>query len=71
MWTVSGCRVGVARMRELGAVTRALLAIARDTKDDRALASEICRACVEGLDIDGAAISLLTADPSRDRKSVV
>ena len=53
-------------MLELGAVTRALLAIARDTKDDRALAGEICRACVEGLDIDGAAISLLTADPLRE-----
>jgi hypothetical protein len=53
-------------MRELGAVTRALLAIARDTKDDRVLAAEICRACVQGLDIDGAAISLLTADPLRE-----
>ena len=66
MWSVSGCVVGVAQMPELGAVTRALLAIARDTKDDRALAGEICRACVEGLDIDGAAISLLTANPLRE-----
>jgi hypothetical protein len=53
-------------MRELGAVTRALLAIARDTKDDRVLAAEICRACVQGLDIDGAAISLLTASTLRE-----
>ncbi len=53
-------------MLELGAVTRALLTIARDTKDERVLAAEICRACVEGLDIDGAAISLLTADPLRE-----
>jgi hypothetical protein len=53
-------------MLELGTVTRALLAIARDTKDERALAGEICRACVEGLDIDGAAISLLTRDPLRE-----
>ena len=53
-------------MPELGAVTRALLAIARDTEDDRVLAGEICRACVQGLDIDGAAISLLTADPLRE-----
>jgi hypothetical protein len=53
-------------MPEFGAVTRALLAIARDTEDDRELAREICRACVEGLDIDGAAISLFTADPSRE-----
>ena len=66
MWSVSGCVVGVVQMPELGAVTRALLAIARDTKDDREVAGEICRACVEGLDIDGAAISLLTADPSRE-----
>lgn len=66
MWSVSGCVVGVARMPELGAVTRALLAIARDVTDDRALAGEICRACVAGLDIDGAAISLLTADPLRE-----
>ena len=66
MWSVSGCVVGVAQMPELGVVTRALLAIARDVEDDLALAGEICRACVEGLDIDGAAISLLTADPSRE-----
>jgi len=51
---------------ELGGVTRALLAIARDVRDDRALAGEICRACVEGLDIDGAAISLLTASSLRE-----
>jgi hypothetical protein len=63
---VSGCVIGVARVAELGVVTRTLLAIARDTKDDRALAGEICQACVEGLDIDGAAISLLTAGPSRE-----
>ena len=56
-------------MHELGAVTRALLAIARDTKDDRVLAGEICRACVQGLDIDGAAISLLTASASRETVS--
>jgi len=46
-------------------VTRALLAIARDTRDDRALAERICRACVTGLDVDGAAISLLTASTLR------
>ncbi len=53
-------------MPELGAVTRALLAIARDTKDDRVLAAAICRACVQGLDVDGAAISLLTASALRE-----
>lgn len=58
-------------MAELGAVTRALLAIARDVTtardvgEDRALAEQVCRACVAGLDIDGAAISLLTASNAR------
>jgi hypothetical protein len=46
---------------ERGAVTRALLEIARDVGDDRALAEQVCQAYVAGLDVDGAAISLLTA----------
>jgi len=50
---------------DLGVVTKALLAIARDTMDDRVLAMRICRACVDGLDVDGAAISLLTAAAAR------
>jgi GAF domain len=50
---------------DLGVVTKALLAIARDTMDDRVLAMRICRACVDGLDVDGAAISLLTARTAR------
>ena len=52
-------------MADLGVVTKALLAIARDTVDDRVLAMRICRACVDGLDVDGAAISLLTAAAAR------
>ena len=52
-------------MADLGVVTKALLAIARDTMDDRVLAIRICRACVDGLDVDGAAISLLTAGTAR------
>ena len=52
-------------MIQLGAVTRALLSIVRDGSDDRVLAERICRACVDGLDMDGAAISLLTATASR------
>jgi len=52
-------------MADLGVVTKALLAIARDTTDDRVLAMRICRACVDGLDVDGAAISLLTAATAR------
>lgn len=47
-------------------MTRALLGIARDIRDDRALAVQICRACVDGLDVDGAAISLFTASTLRE-----
>ncbi|HLU58117.1 MAG TPA: GAF and ANTAR domain-containing protein [Pseudonocardia sp.] len=53
-------------MRELGVVTRALLGVARDGLDERALAETICRACVDGLDIDGASISVLTATDARE-----
>jgi GAF domain-containing protein len=49
---------------ELGAVTLGLLEIAGDVGDDRALAEQVCRAYVMGLDVDGAAISLLTASTS-------
>lgn len=53
-------------MAELGGVTRALQAISRSLRDDRTLAGQICRACVDGLDIDGAAISLFTASTVRE-----
>lgn len=53
-------------MAELGTVTRALLSIVRDGTDTRELARMICYACVQGLDVDGAAISLLTASDSRE-----
>lgn len=53
-------------MIELGEVTKALLSIARDLRDDRVLAEQICQACVAGLDVDGAAISLLTASTLRE-----
>ncbi|MET0187662.1 MAG: GAF and ANTAR domain-containing protein [Pseudonocardia sediminis] len=52
-------------MGDRGGVVRALLAIARDGFADHELALRICRACVDGLDVDGAAISLLTAHPTR------
>ena len=42
-----------------------MLAIARDVTDDRALARLICQACVTGLDVDGAALSLLTTSVAR------
>ena len=50
---------------EVGAATRALLNITSDGGDDRPLAQRICQACVTGLDVDGAALSLLTATVSR------
>lgn len=46
-------------------VTQALLGIARGGSD-RVLTGQICTACVAGLDIDGAGISVLTATPSRE-----
>jgi hypothetical protein len=53
--------VMVGRVVEPGAVTRALLTMVRDGVDDRVLAERICLAYMGGLDIDGAAISLLSA----------
>lgn len=53
-------------MAEVGAATRALLAAGPVGSDDRRLAQRICRACIDGLDVDGAAISLLTASVSRE-----
>jgi GAF domain-containing protein len=58
--------VGSVQVAERGAVSRALLDIARDVRSDRALAEQVCRACVAGLDVDGAAISLLTASSARE-----
>lgn len=58
--------VGSVWVAERGAVTRALLEIVRDVGDERALAEQVCRACVVGLDVDGAAISLLTASSARE-----
>lgn len=51
---------------EIGSVTRELLAMARDGSGDGELAGRICRACVDGLDVDGAAMSLLTGSESRE-----
>jgi GAF domain-containing protein len=53
--------VGSIWVAERGAVARALLEIDDDVEDERALAEQVCRAYVGGLDVDGAAISLLTA----------
>lgn len=51
---------------ERGPVARALFDIARDGNDDHELAARICRACVAGTDVDGAAISVLTATEYRE-----
>ncbi len=49
-----------------GTVTTALLSIPGTVRDERALAGLICTACVAGLDVDGAGISLLTASTARE-----
>jgi hypothetical protein len=54
---------------ELGPLTRTLIGIARHVRDDHRVAAHICRAYVECLDVDGAAISLLTATTSRETLS--
>jgi hypothetical protein len=63
-WAVS--RSEAVSVVELGVVTRSLLAIARDVvADDRGLAAQIGQSCVDGLEVDGGSISLLTATESR------
>ena len=52
-------------MTDAGTATAALLAIERHSTDGRALTRLICRACMAGLDVDGAVLSLLTATVSR------
>ncbi len=47
-------------------MTDALLSISRDNSDDRVLAEQVCKACIAGLDVDGASISLLTASVARE-----
>jgi ANTAR domain/GAF domain len=51
---------------EPGPVTRALLAVDRDGADGRELARHICTACVAGVGVDGAAMSLLTGSVHRE-----
>ena len=50
---------------ERGTVTRALLGLRPGQIDDRGLVGRICQACMDGLDIDGASISLLTGRTAR------
>ena len=51
---------------EPGPVTRALLALERNGADGRELARHICTACIAGIGVDGAALSLLTASVHRE-----
>ena len=50
-------------------MTRALIGMVRE-KDSHLLAGRICRVCVECLQVDGAAMSLLTATEARETLSV-
>ena len=50
-------------------MTRALLAIDRGGADGRELARRICTACVAGIGVDGAAMSLLTGSAHRETLS--
>lgn len=52
-------------MAELGEATRALLAIDRNGLSGGGIGQGICQACVAGLGVDGAVLSLLTATTSR------
>jgi hypothetical protein len=54
-------------MAELGTVTRAVLEIVRESNDGsgEGLGLRVCQACVAGLDIDGASVSLLTSSAAR------
>jgi hypothetical protein len=50
---------------EPGAVTRALLENTLAGTDEQALAQGMCEACVNGLEVDGAAVSILTMTSAR------
>jgi hypothetical protein len=56
----------VLPVAERGTVTRALLSMVSSDGDGPGLPERLCQACVEGLDIDGAAVSLMTASVSRE-----
>ena len=50
-------------------MSRALIALGRDSRDDHELARSICQACVAGVNVDGAAMSLLTTSVFRETLS--
>jgi hypothetical protein len=57
--------LGEPGVADQGVVTRAVLGIVAADVRDTALAEQICRACVGGLDVNGAALSILTRAPAR------
>ena len=56
-------------VNEAGPVLRALRGIMGEVLSERELAGRICRACVTGLDVEGAAVSLLTTSVHRETLS--
>jgi hypothetical protein len=50
---------------ERGAVTGRIAKLVAEDLDEEALARMVCQACVDDLDVDGAAISVLPTEPSR------
>ena len=60
---------GAAAMSEAGPVLRALRGIIGAVVSEREVAGRLCRACVTGVDVDGAAMSLLTTSVQRETLS--
>jgi ANTAR domain/GAF domain len=60
---------GAVVVSESGPVLRALRGIIGEIVSERELAGRVCRACVTGLDVEGAAISLLTTSVHRETLS--
>jgi hypothetical protein len=60
---------GAVAVNEAGPVLKALRGIAGEVLSERELAGRICRACVTGLDVEGAAVSLLTTSVHRETLS--
>ncbi|GAA4547547.1 GAF and ANTAR domain-containing protein [Pseudonocardia xishanensis] len=52
-------------MADRGAVTAVVARLAAEDLAEEDLARVVCEACVAGLDVDGAAISVLPTEPSR------
>lgn len=51
---------------ELGPLTRSVLGMVGERPDNRGLAQRLCEVCVDGLDVDGAAMSLMTGSVHRE-----